>query len=40
MSAIEVQVTAAESRRGDFEDRVGRVLELGIWSVFYGNLCR
>lgn len=40
MSAIEVQVAAAESRRGDFEDRVGRVLELGIWSVFHGNLCR
>jgi hypothetical protein len=38
VSAVEVQVAAAESRGGNFEDCVGGLLDVGVGAVFDGDL--
>jgi hypothetical protein len=38
MSSVEVQVAAAEGCGGDFQDSVGGLLNLWVWTVFYGDL--
>jgi hypothetical protein len=38
VSAVEVQVAAAESCGGDFEDCVGGLLDVGVGAVFDGDL--
>jgi hypothetical protein len=38
MSSVEVQVAAAKGCGGDFEDRVGGLLNLWVRAVFYSDL--
>lgn len=38
MTSVGVQITPAQRGRADFEDSVGRFLDLGVWTIFNGYL--